>query len=144
MLSKKGYHVGYGKPPRHSQFKKGASGNKKGRPKGSKNFASLFESELAKQITITENGQRKRISKREGIVKQIINKAVAGEAKAVQVVMEMVERLDEFTIHDSEQVIRTTLNIFEKPLTPPNKTKANSFRVMNAGDAQQPPGDVSE
>jgi hypothetical protein len=61
------YPVGYKKPPRHTQFKPGMSGNAKGRPKGAKNFATVLEHELRARIEVTENGKRKRISKREAI-----------------------------------------------------------------------------
>ena len=37
------YDVGYGKPPQHTQFKKGCSGNIKGRPRGSRNASTLLE-----------------------------------------------------------------------------------------------------
>ena len=36
------YAVGWGKPPRHTRFKKGQSGNPKGRPPGSKNMNTLW------------------------------------------------------------------------------------------------------
>src|SRR5262249_2514390 len=48
------YAVGYGNPPQATQFKPGQSGNPGGRPKGSKNFASLIESELNKRIDIAK------------------------------------------------------------------------------------------
>ncbi|WP_345821102.1 DUF5681 domain-containing protein [Methylobacterium fujisawaense] len=37
------YEVGYRKPPRHTQFKPGTSGNRRGRPRRSKNIDTLFE-----------------------------------------------------------------------------------------------------
>jgi Family of unknown function (DUF5681) len=53
------YAIGYGKPPRHTQFKRGQSGNPKGRAKGSKNLATLIMSVLNERVIITENGRRR-------------------------------------------------------------------------------------
>jgi hypothetical protein len=78
--------VGYKRPPRRTQFKRGQSGNPKGRSKGSKNFATALDKELRTAIAITENGKRKRISKGEAIVKQTVNKAVGGDPKAASLI----------------------------------------------------------
>ncbi len=88
--------VGYKKPPRHTQFKPGQSGNAKGRPKGSKNFATVIEKELRTPIEVTEGGKRKRISKREAVVKQTVNKAAAGDPKATAIL------LNEARFHESQ------------------------------------------
>lgn len=75
------YEVGRGSPPAHTRFKPGQSGNLRGRPKGSKNMATLLEAELNQRVTITENGRRVTVTKRELVVKQAVNKAAAGDAR---------------------------------------------------------------
>ena len=70
------YSVGYGRPPQHTRFQPGRSGNPKGRPKGSKNFSTVFDEELAQPVTLIENGKRKRMPKGRALVKQSINKAL--------------------------------------------------------------------
>lgn len=78
------YNVGYGKPPQKTRFQAGQSGNPKGLPKGVKNFATAIEQELNTRVPVKENGQRKIISKRAAVAKQLINKAVGGDLKAIQ------------------------------------------------------------
>lgn len=88
------YEVGYRRPPRKSRFKKGQSGNPHGRPKGSKNLASIIHATVRERITITENGRRRRISKLEAAAKQTANKAAAGDTKAFRLLSEMLQQLD--------------------------------------------------
>jgi hypothetical protein len=79
--------VGYKRPPEASRFRPGQSGNPKGRPKGAKNFATVFAEELTTRIVVTENGKRRTITKRQAVVKQLVNKAVAGDARAIPILL---------------------------------------------------------
>jgi hypothetical protein len=87
------YEVGYRRPPRHTQFKKGQSGNPKGRPKGSKNFDSMVAHELNEQMDIRENGRLKRISKLRLSAKQVANGAAAGKLPYIQFLQPLMEKL---------------------------------------------------
>jgi Family of unknown function (DUF5681) len=81
------FEVGYGKPPKHTQFRKGKSGNPKGRGKGIRNFETEIEEELNTRVSVTENGRRKKITKRTAIVKQLVNKAATGDQKAIPILL---------------------------------------------------------
>jgi len=72
------YEVGYGKPPESGRFKKGTSGNPSGRPKKLKDFGSQLLRELNSKLIINENGERKVITKLEGVVKRLLNKSLSG------------------------------------------------------------------
>jgi hypothetical protein len=81
------YEIGYRKPPKSGQFKKGVSGNPSGRPKKPSDFASELARELNSKLVINENGQRKVIKKSEGVAKQLVNKAISGNLPAVRLVI---------------------------------------------------------
>jgi hypothetical protein len=89
------YAVGFGKPPIHTRFAKGRSGNPRGRPKGSNNLATLLEQELNAPVPINENGQRKTVTKLHAAVKQLVNKAACGEPRALQQLLGLNRLLDE-------------------------------------------------
>jgi hypothetical protein len=86
------YEVGYGRPPKHTQFKPGQSGNAKGRPRKSKELHKLIQAELDTTIPVNEAGREKRITKREAIIKQLVNRAIKGDAKASQFVLAHLEK----------------------------------------------------
>jgi Family of unknown function (DUF5681) len=85
--SNRDYDIGYGKPPLHSQFGKGHSGNPRGRPKGSRNLSTLLDGALNERVIVSENGKRKRITKREAILKQLVNKAASGDPKSIHMLL---------------------------------------------------------
>ena len=88
------YAVGYGKPPRHGGFQKGRSGNPKGRPKGSKNFATLLAEALDEKVQITVDGKRRRITKRELVIKQLVNKSASADLRAIKQLTDIVEGVE--------------------------------------------------
>lgn len=90
-----GYEVGYGKPPVHSRFRKGQSGNRAGRTKGVKNAMTVMAQALAERVTVIDGGKRKSITKFEAAAKQLANKAVKGDAKSIKLVMEIAREYDE-------------------------------------------------
>jgi hypothetical protein len=89
----KDYDVGYGKPPKSGRFRKGESGNQKGRPKGHKNLKTELLEELAERIQIREDGERRQISKQRAIIKQLVAKAIKGDPKAASAIFQFVQRL---------------------------------------------------
>ena len=86
------YDIGYRKPPKDKQFKKGASGNPKGRPKGSKNFVTLLDQELSRSIVVTENGKKKKLTKQEAMIKRLVAAGLSGDLKTLMAIFEMKRR----------------------------------------------------
>ena len=84
------YEVGYGKPPKNSQFSKGQSGNPKGRPKGALSLASVLEAALSERVDIRENGKSRTLSKLDVVIKQAVNKAASGDLAAIRFVTQML------------------------------------------------------
>jgi hypothetical protein len=81
--------VGYGRPPRHSRFKKGQSGNAKGRPRGKRNMASLVGDVLAQKVTITVNGKRKRVSSETAMLLRLREMALGGDMRALAMLLSL-------------------------------------------------------
>lgn len=79
--------AGYGKPPKSGMFKKGQSGNPKGRPKGVKNFQTELRSVLRSKVAIKVAGKPKSVSTVEAILMRLREKALKGDQRALEVVL---------------------------------------------------------
>jgi len=75
--------VGYGRPPVHTRFKKGQSGNPKGRRKGQRNIHTVVDEALRQRITIREGDRIRSLTKLDGVIVTMVNGALKGDAKAL-------------------------------------------------------------
>src|SRR5436309_7407376 len=71
--------IGRGNPPRHTQFRKGTTGNPNGRPKGSKNLSTYLMEAARDQVTANVGGKTRNISKIQATAMQLATKAAGGD-----------------------------------------------------------------
>jgi Family of unknown function (DUF5681) len=88
------YAMGYKKPPHHTRFKKGRSGNPRGRLSGSKNMGTLLRDALNEPIVVTENGGRRKITKREAIIKQLVNQSATADWRAIKILLDLLREIE--------------------------------------------------
>jgi hypothetical protein len=92
-ISREDYEVGYGKPPKHTRFKEGHSGNSRGRPRGTKNLKTDLMEELSERISVSEGGKPKKLSKQRALVKSLTAKAIKGDARAISILVNLMVRV---------------------------------------------------
>jgi hypothetical protein len=80
------YEVGYGKPPKDGQFKKGVSGNPSGRPKKPVDFDSALMRALDVRVKVAVNGKATVVTKRDLAATRLANEAASGKLQAIRVV----------------------------------------------------------
>ena len=81
------YKVGYRKPPKHSRFKKGISGNPRGKPRGTQNSATLLKQALLASVLVKQNGHQIKATKLRVIVTRLIQQAMQGDYPSIQLLL---------------------------------------------------------
>src|SRR4051794_35041750 len=84
------YEIGYGKPPMHTRWKPGQSGNRKGRPKGSKNVAKTVEELWNRKMRVTIDGQPQICTAGEAMLYAQLGKAIKGDTPAFKAIQSML------------------------------------------------------
>jgi Family of unknown function (DUF5681) len=87
------HKVGYRRPPRHSRFTKGQSGNPKGRPKGSANAKTIVSRVINEKVTLRDGDKARDVTKLEGLLHAHLVKAIKGDARSASLVIGLVARL---------------------------------------------------
>jgi len=108
--------VGYKRPPKHSQFKPGQSGNSKGRPKGSRSIGTIFRKIAELKYAVTENGRTRKYTALEIALRRLANDAMRGDQNAIKLWLVLQDRysdsgevslsLDELQTEDKEILAR--------------------------------------
>lgn len=102
-LNRDDYAVGYGRPPKHTRFKPGHSGNPKGRPKGTINLKTDLVEELSERISVSEGGKPKKLSKQRALLKSLVAKAITkGDARAANILINLIVRVLEVSAEERE------------------------------------------
>lgn len=122
--------VGYRRPPKATQFKKGRSGNPRGRPKGSRDIGNVLLDVIRQKIAVTENGRTRRMPALEVMLRRLTNEAVQNDQAALKLIITLIERygdLTETTIAPNRnEVLAEDQEILErylKKLSPPASEK---------------------
>jgi len=147
-MTKKKYEVGYGKPPRHSRFKKGRSGNPAGRPKGRRSIEQTLLKLAMKVYTIRRNGEVERATAPEALFHVMFAKAGKGDASIAIKLTELLLKVEE------RAESRATAKPFDQPtgvLVVPGMMDLDSWEEAVAkqqapyrGAVGDPPGDGTE
>lgn len=87
------YEVGYGKPPQHSRFSKGKSGNPSGRRKPRLSDAEVVAKIRDQKIAIKLRGKETRVTMLEAAILQTINKTIAsGKPRDLECLLRLLEK----------------------------------------------------
>ncbi|MGU3537406.1 DUF5681 domain-containing protein [Methylobacterium sp. A54F] len=112
MADDEEYKVGYCKPPLHSRFKSGVSGNPRGRPTVANDFDSLIERELNQKVSIPRGARQIQGSKRQAIAFTLVNDAAKGKSWARDYVLKYIrgrENTNELRLSPIDEDILTEL-----------------------------------
>ena len=87
-----GYAVGYKRPPLHSRFAPGQSGNPKGRPKRTRSLEEMAGEELRKQRKVSLHGRTARMPVLKIMLASVAERAMRGDIAAFRALMPVMLR----------------------------------------------------
>ncbi len=105
--------VGYCRPPASTRFKKGKSGNPKGRPKNRRRDIP-YDMLLGQMVTVCEDGRERRITAAEAFILQLTKKGLEGDNASARASLTAIEtaRAARHGRGEDVQTIRIQFRIF--------------------------------
>jgi Family of unknown function (DUF5681) len=91
--TKRDYQIGYGKPPRGRPFQKGQSGNPRGPRR--KDLSALLIAALNEPVYATIDGKRRKITKRQAIITQMVNESASANLRATKMLFDMMKEVEQ-------------------------------------------------
>lgn len=83
------YEVGYRKPPRHTRFKPGTSGNPRGRPKDAKGLKTIVRETMTAKVPVRTAGGEKKMSRMEAVLHKTVELGMKGNPRALMQIISL-------------------------------------------------------
>ncbi len=127
------YDVGYKKPPRHSQFQPGRSGNPKGRPRAAKGLHTLVRDTLTQKVAVRTANGTKKISRIEAVLQKTVEQAMKGNPRALA---ELIKLYSNAVPNEAAQIVP---ELRDQDLTATDLATLEELRILlNPREEQQP------
>ena len=88
------YEIGHGKPPLHTRFKKGQSGNPRGRPQGSRNTKTIVQEFARERHKVKEGGRTRTVTTTELLLRLLVVMSMKGDVRASKIIEGLRDRFD--------------------------------------------------
>ena len=89
------YKVGRGRPPLHTRFKKGQSGNPRGPRPRPKDLPALLAAALNEPVVVGGDGDPRQITKREAVIAQLVDMSAGADLRAMKMLIDMLKDIEE-------------------------------------------------
>ncbi len=107
----KSYDVGHGRPPKHTRFRKGQSGNPKGRPKGTRNRKSIVREIMERRVTVRENGISRTVTVADAAIEKLIAKSLNGTVNDLVKTIQLFAKYVPEKFEDEKDVAPSVINV---------------------------------
>lgn len=114
MSDQNTHPVGYANPPVHSRFKKGRSGNPRGRPKKPEDIYSQMQKVLKRKVKLSDSTQR--MTMKEALIYKLRELALSGDRRAMDMQRKILEEAETQRANnpDPEEARREIIDNFER------------------------------
>jgi hypothetical protein len=133
--------VGYRRPPKTTQFKKGMSGNPRGRPKGNRNVGAVLRDVIDQKIQITENGKIRHLPAIEVMLRRAFTDAMRSGPAAQKFFFWLIDRYADLNetavVPDADEVLAEDREILARYLGMVSETPSSSPKQPGDDDGDK-------
>jgi hypothetical protein len=140
------YRIGYGKPPEHTRFRPGVSGNPTGKREGARNLSTAVKKALLVPVKLKDGGEARKVSTQEAVLMRLREKALKGDARSLDRMIDLARQFNNdphanSTSHSSPEDEETILDDLvarhggPEAFTPATLAIARKYAALLASDS---------
>ena len=133
------YEVGFSKPPKQTRFKKGRSGNPRGRPRKKPDLYSELTKVLRENVTVTIDGQPEKVTVQQALLLRLRDQALRGEPWAGKLLQKVVAALPESESESRSVDLRGAAAAYDRLMKEWARKEAEAGQDLEKGDAVPDP-----